>query len=83
MCVIAKRPLVIDIVQDTHTHTATVYNFSSLERYVRTIHDNGCKWKFGTVHQYGTFKVPQIVAEINGLKSWSSYNKSDGSKDVR
>ena len=70
-----KLPLIIDIIQRTHIHTATIYDFASLTNYIRGIHNSGKKWKFGTIHDYGSFDVMEIVNAMNSHKCWSSFDK--------
>ncbi len=71
----ATKPLIIEVVQEDHTHTATVYDLKQLERYCRTIADNGKTFRWGSIFDYGTHDIQAIVNQLRSIQLWSFYDR--------
>ena len=71
----ANQPLIIEVVQEDHTHTATVYDLKSLERYCHTIADNGKTFRWGSIFDYGSHPIPAIVNQLRSIECWSFYDR--------
>ena len=44
------RPLIIEIIHDTHVYTATVWNWKSLDNHLGQVRQRGGRFRFGEIH---------------------------------
>ena len=69
------RPLIIEIIHDTHVYTATVWNWKSLDNHLGQVRQRGGRFRFGSIEDYGTFcSIEALCQQLNSYRHWASYD---------
>lgn len=70
-----NQPLVIEIIREDHTYTATVHNWGSLDSYLRQVRQNGGKFRFGSIMDYGTFcSIEALCQQLNSYHTLAAFD---------
>jgi len=73
----ANQPLIIEIIHDTHTYTATVHNWKSLDNHLSQVQQRGGRFRFGTIEDYGTFcSTEALCQQLNSYRCWSGFDST-------
>jgi len=65
----------IDIIQASHTHTATVRSCEQLKDYCLGLARSGKAFRIGNIYSYGNLDINELVNTLNQVQRYSAYDQ--------
>ncbi len=70
-----SNPAIIEIVQKTHTYTATVRSTQQLLDYCGKLVREGKPFRIGSIYSYGDLDLDDLVKNLTMLSRYGTYDK--------
>jgi len=69
------NPAQIDIIQNSHTHTATVRTCDQLKEYCLGLARAGKSFRIGSIYSYGELNINELTRTLNEVQCYSAYDR--------
>jgi len=69
------NPAIIEIVQETHTYTASVRDTAQLRDYCGDLVRKGKSFRIGSIFSYGDLDLDDLAKNLTMLTRYGTYDK--------